>query len=112
MRLRGRWLSKIDTTNRNHLLRYQSNCMWRIMWRDGPTPNQQSCQPRGSGFRLKLLLLFLAPAAAIAQPAPDDGEWTMPARNYQGTRNSGLNQINTTNAKTLKVAWTFSTGLT
>ena len=35
----------------------------------------------------------------------------MPAKNYQGTRYSGLDQINATNAKDLKVAWTFSTGV-
>ncbi|MFN2623448.1 MAG: hypothetical protein ABR611_11440, partial [Chthoniobacterales bacterium] len=41
----------------------------------------------------------------------EDGQWTMPAKNYQGTRYSGLDQINATNAKDLKVAWTFSTGV-
>jgi PQQ-dependent dehydrogenase (methanol/ethanol family) len=86
--------------------------MTKKMWRLGPTPNQRSYGPSGFGFRLKLLLFLVAPAAAIAQPAPDDGEWTMPARNYQGTRYSGLDEINTTNAKNLKVAWTFSTGVT
>ncbi len=35
----------------------------------------------------------------------------MPGRNYQATRYSGLDQINTGNAKDLKVAWTFSTGV-
>jgi lanthanide-dependent methanol dehydrogenase len=41
----------------------------------------------------------------------EDGQWTMPAKNFQGTRYSGLDQINATNAKDLKVAWTFSTGV-
>src|SRR3954469_1986166 len=41
----------------------------------------------------------------------EDGQWTMPAKNFQGTRYSGLNEINTENAKNLKVAWTFSTGV-
>ena len=44
--------------------------------------------------------------------AADDGQWTMPARNYASTRYSGLNQITTENVKQLQVAWTFSTGLT
>src|SRR3954463_9910013 len=41
----------------------------------------------------------------------EDGQWTMPAKNLQGTRYSGLDQINTGNAKDLRVAWTFSTGV-
>jgi lanthanide-dependent methanol dehydrogenase len=41
----------------------------------------------------------------------EDGQWTMPAKNFQGTRYSGLDQINTENARGLKVAWTFSTGV-
>jgi PQQ-dependent dehydrogenase (methanol/ethanol family) len=41
----------------------------------------------------------------------DDGQWTMPAKNYAQTRYSGLSEINTSNVKDLKVAWTFSTGV-
>jgi PQQ-dependent dehydrogenase (methanol/ethanol family) len=41
----------------------------------------------------------------------EDGQWTMPAKNYASTRYSGLDQINTENVKSLKVAWTFSTGV-
>jgi PQQ-dependent dehydrogenase (methanol/ethanol family) len=47
---------------------------------------------------------------ARAQPA-DDGEWRMPARDYASTRFSGLDQITTANAKDLKLAFTFSTGV-
>jgi lanthanide-dependent methanol dehydrogenase len=43
--------------------------------------------------------------------ATDDGQWTMPGRNYQATRYSELTQINADNVKDLKVAWTFSTGV-
>ena len=46
-----------------------------------------------------------------AQPADDDGQWLMPAKNYASTRFSELNEITTDNAKNLQVAWTFSTGL-
>lgn len=51
--------------------------------------------------------------AVLAQPSTlaDDGQWTMPAKNFESTRNSGLNQIKIDNAKDLRVAWTFSTGV-
>jgi PQQ-dependent dehydrogenase (methanol/ethanol family) len=42
----------------------------------------------------------------------DDGQWLMPARNYASTRYSGLNQITADNVGQLKLAWTFSTGVT
>ena len=35
----------------------------------------------------------------------------MPGKNYALTRFSALDQINTENAKDLRVAWTFSTGV-
>jgi PQQ-dependent dehydrogenase (methanol/ethanol family) len=44
-------------------------------------------------------------------PWPEDGQWVMPAKDYASTRYSGLDQINTANAKDLRVAWTFSTGV-
>jgi lanthanide-dependent methanol dehydrogenase len=51
-----------------------------------------------------------APAAAASPPA-EDGQWLMPAKNYASTRFSGLGEINTDNARNLKVAWTFSAGV-
>lgn len=68
------------------------------------------------------LLLGCAPIAcaaamlagvAFAQPSTlaDDGQWTMPAKNFESTRYSGLDQIRIDNAKDLRVAWTFSTGV-
>ena len=50
---------------------------------------------------------------AFAQPSTlaDDGQWTMPAKNFESTRYSGLDQIKIDNAKDLRVAWTFSTGV-
>jgi PQQ-dependent dehydrogenase (methanol/ethanol family) len=51
----------------------------------------------------------LPQAPAAASPA-EDGNWTMPARDYASTRYSGLDQINVGNVKDLKVAYTFSTG--
>jgi PQQ-dependent dehydrogenase (methanol/ethanol family) len=64
-----------------------------------------------------LLLCWLAvdPSRALfaqIQNQADDGQWLMPAKNFASTRFSSLDQINANNAKQLKVAWTFSTGLT
>ena len=41
----------------------------------------------------------------------DDGQWIMPAKNYAGTRFSGLTEITADNVKQMGVAWTFSTGM-
>lgn len=49
-------------------------------------------------------------AGAPAGPA-EDGQWTMPAKNYAATRYSGLTQINAQNARSLHPLWTFSTGV-
>jgi len=54
------------------------------------------------------------PAQPVSTPyayGGEDGQWLMAAKDYANTRFSGLDQINTTNAKELKAAWTFSTGL-
>src|SRR3954467_10822252 len=50
-------------------------------------------------------------AASNAADAGDDGEWRMAARDYASTRYSGLAQINAANAKDLKLAFSFSTGV-
>ena len=60
-------------------------------------------------------------SAASAQPAPpappssaapaEDGQWTMPTKNFASTRYSELSEINTQNVKNLQVAFTFSTGV-
>jgi alcohol dehydrogenase (cytochrome c) len=55
--------------------------------------------------------VFAATTAYVAAQTTDDGQWTMPAKNYASTRFSSLDQINTQNAGSLKLAWTFSTGL-
>ncbi len=57
------------------------------------------------------------PHGGVMQPyagklPPDDGQWTMPAKDYGAYRYSQLDQINTSNAKDLKLAFTFSTGTT
>src|SRR5437763_109288 len=63
--------------------------------------------------RLSCVATLLA-GAVCAQPSPpppEDGQWTMPAKNFENTRYSGLDQIKIDNAKDLRVAWTFSTGV-
>ena len=49
--------------------------------------------------------------AAAASPA-DDGNWTMPAKDYAATRFSGLSEITPANVGKLQVSLTFSTGTT
>ncbi len=101
--------------------------MTRATWRPISTP----CAERADWRRLALagLALFAASAChrggglsatAPAAGAPvqtrdvavaDDGQWTMPAKDYASTRFSGQSEINNANAQNLKVAFTFSTGV-
>jgi PQQ-dependent dehydrogenase (methanol/ethanol family) len=69
---------------------------------------------RSAMNRFKLLsggiaasLMMLAASAAAQNP----GEWTMTGRTPDLQRYSPLTQINRANVKTLKAAWTFSTGV-
>jgi PQQ-dependent dehydrogenase (methanol/ethanol family) len=57
-------------------------------------------------------LLAVSPIQSQIQNQSDDGQWTMPAKDFASTRYSTLSEINTGNVKNLKLAWTFSTGLT
>src|SRR5882757_9105118 len=41
----------------------------------------------------------------------EDGQWTLPAKNYASTRFSGLDQITTSTVGNLRLAWTFETGI-
>jgi PQQ-dependent dehydrogenase (methanol/ethanol family) len=52
-----------------------------------------------------------ATMGASGAAADEDGQWVMAAKDYQGTRFSGLSQINAANVATLRPAWTFSTGV-
>jgi glucose dehydrogenase len=64
-----------------------------------------------------LFLPLATPLAAQhngARPAPaaspaEDGQWTMPSKNYASTRYSGLNEVNRSNVARLKLAFTFDT---
>src|SRR5215467_5236786 len=50
-------------------------------------------------------------AKSVASASAEDKQWTMQNKNYASTRYSALDSINTDNVKSLKVAWTFSTGV-
>jgi lanthanide-dependent methanol dehydrogenase len=60
------------------------------------------CVTRGATERIR--------SSSVPNQA-DDGQWLMPAKNYASTRYSALDQINASNVKSLKLSWTFSTGL-
>ncbi|HEX6693694.1 MAG TPA: methanol/ethanol family PQQ-dependent dehydrogenase [Longimicrobiales bacterium] len=49
--------------------------------------------------------------ASSSVSVADDGEWHMAAKNYASTRFSNLSEITTDNVASLKVAWSFSTGI-
>src|SRR6185503_17471776 len=55
--------------------------------------------------------ILTTPTGVQASIPNEDGQWTMPAKDYASTRFSGLDQINTNNVANLKLAWTFSTGV-
>src|SRR4051812_40775552 len=73
---------------------------------------------RLSAYSIALFFVFsLLPAlAAEIAKAPDaaspkdDGQWTMPSKDFANTRYSELNEINAKNVKDLKVAFAVSTG--
>ena len=50
-------------------------------------------------------------AQARATSAGDDGQWTMPGKDFAGTRYSGLSAITPANAARLRPVWSFSTGV-
>ena len=62
-----------------------------------------------------ILLSWVAPADAAAQRVlkmpKEDGQWTMPAKDFASTRFSGLTQITSGSAKRLRPVWSFSTGV-
>ncbi|HLQ09384.1 MAG TPA: PQQ-dependent dehydrogenase, methanol/ethanol family [Steroidobacteraceae bacterium] len=50
-------------------------------------------------------------AAGARAPADEDGQWSMPSKDYAATRYSGLAGITRQNAGSLHPVWTFSTGV-
>ncbi len=71
--------------------------------------------PSRLAARTAVRAVFAAAFALGALPAHaqtrEDGQWTMPGKDYAATRYSGLNTITPANAGRLKPVWTFSTGV-
>jgi PQQ-dependent dehydrogenase (methanol/ethanol family) len=61
--------------------------------------------------RAWILLLSLCWASTAQAQARDDGQWTMPGKDYASTRYSGLTGVTVANAARLRPVWTFSTGV-
>jgi PQQ-dependent dehydrogenase (methanol/ethanol family) len=72
-----------------------SSCTSRNSQPQQVTPNRVLASPTGASIAVE----------------PEDGQWTMPAKNYASTRFSGLENINASNVANLKLAWSFSTGV-
>jgi len=60
-----------------------------------------------------VLVILLTSSLGMAQmtPPPEDGQWTMPGKDYSARRYSGLDQITTSNVAQLRPVFTFSTGV-
>ena len=61
-----------------------------------------------------LLGMLCVPAHAndeLMKLMKDDNQWAHPRKDFSNTGYSGLNQINKSNIKNLKLAWTFATGV-
>ncbi len=65
------------------------------------------CFAAGAAFTMNAAIANEDVAAKIK----DAKNWAIQTGDYANTRHSTLNQINATNVKDLKVAWTFSTGV-
>jgi lanthanide-dependent methanol dehydrogenase len=80
---------------------------------DAPAPMPVTiCLPaRLACAALALWALSGVAVAAPAAGAAEDGQWSMPAKDYAGTRYSPLTTINSGNATALHPVWTFSTGV-
>src|SRR3954466_3974315 len=60
---------------------------------------------------LQVAIGLLVGANSFLRAEPEDGNWTLAAKNFANTRYSELSEINTENVSKLKVAWTFGTGV-
>jgi PQQ-dependent dehydrogenase (methanol/ethanol family) len=65
----------------------------------------------GAGTALAQGSPYATPKSKTPAAAKEDGQWTMPGKDFGSTRFSGLNQITAANAKGLKPVWSFSTGV-
>lgn len=69
------------------------------------------CEQRPATVAPRPAAATASATGATASIPAEDGQWTMPAKDYASTRFSGLSEINAANAANLKVAVTFSTGV-
>src|SRR6266705_3595653 len=58
-----------------------------------------------------LLLVAALLVGEAAAPPRDDGQWTMPGKDFAATRYSGLAAMTSANAARLHAVWSFSTGV-
>ena len=72
-----------------------------IAWSDSNSHKSSGLDPQKEGFQAR---------PYQGKMEADDGQWVRPAKDYASLRYSTLDQINTTNVKSLKLAFTFSTG--
>jgi PQQ-dependent dehydrogenase (methanol/ethanol family) len=70
-----------------------------------------NCFNRWSGGLASLMVLVATSVAAQSLENPPNGQWWSTGRTYDLQRYSPLAQINRSNVKNLKAAWTFSTGV-
>lgn len=68
-------------------------------------------KPLSSVRAVVALLATLGALDARAQSQRDDGQWTMPGKDYAATRYSALTQLNPANVAGLKPVWNFLTGV-
>lgn len=73
--------------------------------------NRSSGWVRILGVSIVLFSAFHASAQNERLSSTEEGQWTMPAKDYANTRYSGLKEITGENAKSLRPVWTFSTGV-
>ncbi len=77
--------------------------------------NETNCERQAGPFVVWLIFAILglqiAPIDRVQAKPPGEDDWPMPGKNYALTRFSQLEQITVENAKNLRVAWTFSTGV-
>src|SRR5215471_3162178 len=79
-----------------------------LVWIAGTLTAQQPEQPAAPA---PPILENYKPLTVERLKAPDDGEWPMVRRTYDGWGYSPLEQINTKNVAKLMPAWEFSTGV-
>src|SRR5437868_1324729 len=102
-----RQLHSIMATTRRSLMR--SLGLFALIFVVGTLTAQQPQQP---GPSIPAILDNYKPVTTERLKAPEDGEWPMVRRTYDGWGYSPLEQINAKNVTKLVPVWEFSTGVT